>query len=113
MYGFHASHIEVISRIHAEKKANHADLWGGVLIKNKYTRKFFHIRSLSLYIFLGTLSEKVEWTYKVYDIGGSGTISKSNVVEITKAARVPLLPHQLDRVFAARDTNHDGKVSIE
>ena len=74
----------------------------------------------------GTLSQKLEWAFKVYDINGDGFISRDEMLEIFFAMHKMMNDHDLsaregfeniealvDDIIYRFDTNHDGKISME
>lgn len=68
----------------------------------------------------GTLEQKLEWCFKVYDIDGNGRISKDEMIHIVKSVQkmaVALDSSKVDnlnimRVFERMDKDNDG-LSLE
>ena len=74
----------------------------------------------------GTLAQKLEWAFKVYDINGDGFISRDEMLEIFFAMHKMMNDHDLsaregfeniealvDDIIYRFDKNHDGKISME
>ena len=74
----------------------------------------------------GTLTQKMEWAFKVYDINGDGFISRDEMLEIFFAMHKMMNDQDLsaregleniealvDDIIYRFDKNHDGKISME
>ena len=71
----------------------------------------------------GTLEQKLEWAFKVYDINGDGFITQKEMVEVLWATDKVMNSQNLeedqarswtrvDEIFKHLDTNGDGKLSM-
>ncbi|KAH1023057.1 hypothetical protein HUJ04_012337 [Dendroctonus ponderosae] len=73
----------------------------------------------------GTIQEKLQWIFGLYDLNGDGTISKSELVDITTSI-YEMLGHatqpavndnsakeHAERIFQLIDANKDGVITIE
>jgi len=82
------------------------------------------VRSLSV-LARGSLMEKLQWTFSLYDINGDGVITKDELLSIVSSiyaimgryAMPPIdsaaVQEHVDRVFKTMDTNKDGVISSE
>ena len=74
----------------------------------------------------GTLNQKLEWAFKVYDINGDGFITRNEMLEVYFAIHKVMSVHdsgvkeesknieaQVDDVMYRLDKDHDGKISLE
>jgi Ca2+-binding EF-hand superfamily protein len=71
----------------------------------------------------GTLAEKLDWTFRLYDVNRDGFVSRAEMLRIVDAMyqmmgdSVPLKEDEatpekrVDKLFAAMDTDHDGRLS--
>lgn len=82
------------------------------------------VRSLSI-LARGSLSEKLHWTFALYDINGDGVITKdemfvivSSIYSIMGKYASPtidscVIREHVDRIFQAMDANNDGVISVD
>ena len=74
----------------------------------------------------GTLTQKLEWAFKVYDINGDGFITRNEMLEIFYAMHKMMGSHNLkdneesetieimvDDIIHRLDKDQDGKISLE
>ncbi len=71
----------------------------------------------------GTLEEKLEWSFNLYDLNGDGLISRSEMLNIVEAiykmvGTMVTLPvdedtpqKRVDKIFAAMDKNKDESLT--
>lgn len=73
----------------------------------------------------GTVDEKLQWTFSLYDINGDGCITKEEMKEIVTAiyelmGKVPegcdeeqAIKEKVERLFEKMDRNCDGKITLD
>ena len=71
----------------------------------------------------GTLDEKLEWAFRIYDIDGDGHISKAEMRRVVSdiyrmypnqdLIKKDSVEQRTDRMFETFDTNRDGKINLE
>ncbi|XP_053665154.1 Kv channel-interacting protein 4-like [Anopheles marshallii] len=73
----------------------------------------------------GTVDEKLQWTFSLYDINGDGCITKEEMKEIVTAiyelmGKVPegceeeqAIKDKVERLFEKMDRNCDGKITLD
>ena len=69
----------------------------------------------------GTIEEKLEWAFNIYDIDGNGFISQSEMVHIVKSVQrmvgaiedKRLSKDNVLKEFDKMDKNKDGKLSMD
>ncbi|XP_057301219.1 neurocalcin homolog [Hydractinia symbiolongicarpus] len=69
----------------------------------------------------GTVEEKLEWAFNIYDIDGNGYISQSEMISIVKAVQkmagavddCRLSKSNVLKIFSKMDKNKDGELSLE
>ncbi|KAK9402263.1 GUCA1A: Guanylyl cyclase-activating protein 1 [Crotalus adamanteus] len=67
----------------------------------------------------GKIDQKLKWYFKLYDIDGSGTIDKKEVISILMAVQTinnnqDMTPEELTSlIFQKIDVNNDGELSLE
>ncbi|XP_058815553.1 Kv channel-interacting protein 1-like [Topomyia yanbarensis] len=73
----------------------------------------------------GTVDEKLQWTFALYDINGDGCITKEEMKEIVTAiyelmGKVPegceeeqAIKEKVERLFEKMDRNCDGKITLD
>jgi len=70
----------------------------------------------------GSIAEKLEWAFNIYDIDGNGYISQSEMISIIKAVKrmVGVMENNYSKsnvnilkVFDQMDENKDGELSLE
>ena len=86
--------------------------------KNEDRRVDFKEFILALNVNLhGTLEDKLKWAFSLYDVDGTGVISKSNMSEIIKDiyTMVPSdVEHErkTEEIFELMDSNEDGYITF-
>merc|ERR1712183_1069511 len=82
-------------------------------LKNSYSIDFDEfLRCLSVTT-RGTLSEQIEWIFRIYDVDGDGNIVVSEIVEIMRAANINQTSSEILAIFKRMDKNNDGVLSFE
>lgn len=69
----------------------------------------------------GTLEEKLQWAFSIYDIDGDGYITQNELFSILRAIHKMvgaiddrrLTKTNVTRLFEKMDKNHDGSLSLE
>ncbi|XP_015677902.1 guanylyl cyclase-activating protein 3 [Protobothrops mucrosquamatus] len=67
----------------------------------------------------GKIDQKLKWYFKLYDIDGSGTIDKKEVISILMAIQTinnnqDMTPEELTNlIFQKIDVNNDGELTLE
>ena len=65
----------------------------------------------------GSLDEKLEWAFQIYDIDGNGFITEEEMMSILNSVQRmterKLSPEKILKVFRQMDKNNDGKLSLE
>ncbi|XP_055341221.1 hippocalcin-like protein 4 isoform X2 [Paramacrobiotus metropolitanus] len=72
----------------------------------------------------GTLTQKLQWVFNLYDLNGTGKVSRANMKEILMAMHLMLGSHsqpcideqsintQIDQIFAKLDLDADGSITF-
>ena len=81
--------------------------------KNNYSIDFDEFLACLSVTTRGTLSEQIEWIFRLYDIDGDGFIVMSEITGIMQAANINQTSSNLLRLFKKMDKNDDGKLSFE
>jgi len=69
----------------------------------------------------GTLEEKLQWAFHIYDIDGDGFITQNELFSIVKAVQkmvgaiddASITKTKMTKIFNKMDKNHDSQLSLE
>ncbi|ENN76762.1 hypothetical protein D910_12025 [Dendroctonus ponderosae] len=97
--------------------------------QREFTKKAQDFLNILSKVSRGTIQEKLQWIFGLYDLNGDGTISKSELVDITTSIYEMLGKYQghatqpavndnsakehAERIFQLIDANKDGVITIE